>query len=139
MLRISTSKFLHRKYFHMPFKMACLGFYLICLIVICRESMATCQFLSQCENACYRKKFKERARYSDSHCVNGASRGSCVLGDHYCNEGSMAATLAGPQAALYNSCSAERLTLIKALLHNSPVLPKYGEITMTYLRRPDPK
>uniref|UniRef100_A0A3B4ZC29 Protocadherin Fat 3-like n=1 Tax=Stegastes partitus TaxID=144197 RepID=A0A3B4ZC29_9TELE len=40
--------------------------------------------------------------YSHSHCVDGASRGSCVLGDHYCNEGSMAASLAGPQAAQYN-------------------------------------
>lgn len=41
-------------------------------------------------------------RYSQSQCVDGVSRGSCVQGDHYCNEGSMAATLAGPQAARYN-------------------------------------
>lgn len=37
-----------------------------------------------------------------SQCVGGVSRGSCALGDHYCNEGSMAATLVGPRALQNN-------------------------------------
>lgn len=62
-----------------------------CVIVVC----CACVYL--------RERGEESVRYSQSQGVDGASRGSCALGDHYCNEGSMAATLAaGPQAALYN-------------------------------------
>lgn len=38
---------------------------------------------------------EESVRFSQSPGGMGASRGSCALGDHYCNEGSMAATQAG--------------------------------------------
>lgn len=37
--------------------------------------------------------------YHSSQWVVEASCVSCVLGVHYCNEGSATATLAGPQAA----------------------------------------
>lgn len=51
---------------------------------------------------CVSKKGKvNRVRHSQSQWVAGASHGSCVLGVHYCNEGRMTATLAGPQAAQY--------------------------------------
>lgn len=35
-------------------------------------------------------------KYSQSLLVDGASHGNCVLGDHYCNENSMAASVAEP-------------------------------------------
>lgn len=84
-------------------------------------------------------RWRESTRYSQSRHVDGASRGSCVLRDHYCNEGNMAATLAGPQAAQYNWSSAVWITLIKAFLHSTTILSKSTEITVTYLRRTDPK
>lgn len=58
--------------------------------------------------------------------------------DHYCNEGSMAATLAGPRAALSSWSSAMWITLIKALLHSTAIFFKSSEITVTYLRRHAP-
>lgn len=58
--------------------------------------------------------------------------------DHYCNEGSMAATLAGPRAALSSWSSAMWITLIKALLHSTTIFFKKSEITVTYLRRHAP-
>lgn len=44
------------------------------------------------------ERSEESVRYRPSQWVDGASCGSCVLGVHYCNEGSMTATLAGPRA-----------------------------------------
>lgn len=97
-------------------------------------------FLSGCACVFYGERGEERVRYSQSQWVDGASCGSCVLGVHYCNEGSMAATLAGPQAAQYSRSNAVWITLIKAFLHPSTtILSKSSEITVTYLRRPDPK
>lgn len=58
--------------------------------------------MSECACVFQWERGEPSVRYRQTQWVDGASRGSCVLGLHYCNEDTMTATLAGPQAALYS-------------------------------------
>lgn len=66
--------------------------------------------------------------YAVSQCVHGASRGTCIQGDHYCNDSSMAASLTRPQAIQLIQCY-----VVNTDQGSSP--PKYNESAVTYLSK----
>lgn len=84
--------------------------------------LLVCIFI-ECTYVCFIEREVHSVRYNQRLWADVASRGSCILGIHYCNEGSMTATLAGPQAAQYSSSTAVWITLIKALLQPQPHRP----------------